>query len=79
MLELPEASGISGPTISPVYSRDGRQVYSVTVSIPGRDLTAAVDHFRSIGGASVSVSGADYLFREESGIYARLLSALGLS
>ena len=79
VLELPEASGISGPTISPVYSRDGRQVYSVTVSIPQRDLTAAVDHFRSIGGASVSVSSTEFLFREESTIYARLLDALGLS
>ena len=79
VLELPEASGISGPTISPVYSRDGRRVYSITVTIPKRDLTAAIDHLRSIGGSSVSVSSADYLFREESNIYARLLGALGLS
>ena len=79
VLGLPEASGISGPTISPVYSRDGRRVFSVTISIPKRHLTAVVDHLRSIGGASVSVSSAEYLFREESSIYTRLLDTLGLA
>ena len=76
-LDSPEAQGMSGPTVSRVYSPDGRSVYSVTALIAKRDLTAAVDHLRSIGGSSVSVSAPEHLFREESPAYRRLLAALG--
>ncbi len=74
-----EARGLSGPTVSRVYSPEGRSVYSVTALIVKNDLTAAVDHLRSIGGASVSVSGPEYLFRERSSAYRRLLAELGLT
>ena len=37
-----------------------------------------VDHFRAVGGASVTVSSADYVFGAESAAYAALLRELGL-
>lgn len=74
-----EARGLSGPTVSRVYSPERRSVYSVTALIAKSDLMAAVDHLRGIGGSSVSVSGPEYLFREESSAYRRLLGELGLA
>ena len=53
-------------------------MFSVTVYVRRSDLTAVVDHFRSIGGASVTVSSADYVFGGESAAYAALLRELGL-
>ena len=78
VLERPETAGLHGPTIARVYAPDGRTFFSVTVYVRRSDLTAVVDHFRSIGGASVTVSSADYVFGGESAAYAALLRELGL-
>jgi ATP phosphoribosyltransferase-like protein len=78
VLERPEAAGLQGPTVSRVYGPDGRRWHSVTVFVNRADLTKVVDHFRAIGGVSVTVSEASYVFGQESAAYARLLAELGL-
>ena len=52
--------------------------YAVTIFVPKARLAEAVDHFRAVGGASVSVSDAGYIFYEESRAYRALVQALGL-
>ena len=79
VLDRPEAAGLHGPTVARVYSPDGKPWHSVTVYVLKSDLTAVVDHFRGIGGASVTVSNADYVFGAESTAYAGLLRELGLA
>ena len=78
VLDRPETAGLHGPTVARVYAPDGQTWFSVTVYVRRSDLSAVVDHFRSIGGASVTVSSADYVFGAESAAYAALLRELGL-
>ena len=79
VLERPEAAGLQGPTVARVYSPDEGRWYSVTVFIDRADLTSVVDYFRAIGGVSVTVSDASYVFAQESSAYAALVSQLGLA
>ena len=79
VLELPECAGLHGPTVSRVYSPDGRQWYSVTIYIDRQALTKVVNFFRAIGGVSVTVSEASYVFGQESTAYSKLLNELGLA
>ena len=76
VLERPETAGLSGPTVARVYSADGQPWYAATVYAPKRFLTTVVDHFRAIGGASVTVTEAAYVFRHESPSYRMLLELL---
>jgi ATP phosphoribosyltransferase len=79
VLERPECAGLQGPTIARVFTPDGRKWYSVTVFVDKVSLTSIVDFFRAIGGVSVTVSEASYVFGQESSSYAKLLAELGLS
>ena len=76
-LERPELTGLHGPTVARVYGAGTTQWYAVTVLVPKAHLTEAVDHFRAIGGVSVTVGETGYLFHEESRGYAALLRELG--
>ena len=78
VLERPEAAGLHGPTVARVFAPDGGQWHAVTVFVRKADLSTVVDHFRAIGGVSVTVSEAAYVFQQESRAYAGLLAALGL-
>lgn len=77
VLECQAAAGLHGPTIARVYSPDSRNVFSVTVMIEQRELAPVVDHLRSIGGTSVTVSELGYVFAQQSEAYTRLLGQLG--
>jgi len=79
VLERPECAGLQGPTISRVYGAGGRRWHAVTVYVAKSSLTGVVDFFRAIGGVSVTVAAADYVFGQESPIYARLLAELGVA
>ena len=79
VMRLDAAVGLHGPTVARVYSPDGRRLYSVTVFIAKSELADVVDHLRAIGGASVTVSGSDYVFGQSSSAYNRLLAQLGLA
>jgi ATP phosphoribosyltransferase len=79
VLERPECAGLQGPTIARVYTPDSGKWFSVTVFVQKVSLTSLVDFFRTIGGISVTVSEANYVFGQQSSSYVRLLSELGLS
>ena len=79
VLERSEAAGLQGPTVARVYAPDGRRWYSVTVYVEKGNLSLVVDHFRNVGGVSVTVNSPSYVFGQESTAYAALLSGLGLN
>jgi len=79
VLERPECAGLQGPTVSRVFSGNGGKWYSVTVYVSKPSLVGVVDFFRAIGGSSVTVSEAGYVFGQDSAIYAQLLANLDLS
>ena len=75
--QRPELSGLKGPTISRVYSDDAGTWYAVTMVVPRDKLLVAVDHLRRIGGGSVTVFQAHYVFQDQCKSYQDLLRALG--
>ncbi len=80
VMEQPEAGGMQGPTVARVFPYSGPgKWFAVTVFVRRPHLTPVVDHFRAIGGASVTVSKADYVFHQESTAYAGLLRELELA
>ena len=75
VLEQAELSGLRGPTVSKVYAADGEGWYAVTVVVEKAKLLDAVEHFRRLGGSSVTVSQPDYVFYSEGKAAARLADA----
>ena len=72
VLQHTEISGLTGPTISKVYTPDGEGWYAVTVIVEKERLLAAVEHLRRIGGSSVTVSQPNYVFQSECEALTRL-------
>lgn len=72
LLDHAEISGLRGPTISKVYSRDGAGWYAVTVIIQKDNLANAVKRLRQAGSASVTVSHPNYVFNSVCEAHARL-------
>ena len=72
-----ELAGIQGPTVSDVYSDDGRKWFNVQVVVGKGELLPAVDHFRGMGGSGITVNEASYVFRARCESYERLMSNLG--
>ncbi|MBI2872255.1 MAG: ATP phosphoribosyltransferase [Chloroflexi bacterium] len=77
VLERPEVAGLHGPTVSQVFGPDGARWFSVTVFVDKDRVMDAVDHFRAIGGSTVTVSQVNYIFHSRSQAYDALLRALG--
>lgn len=75
--QWPDLSGLKGPTISRVYSDDADAWYAVTVVVPRDKLLVAVDHLRQVGGGSVTVFQAHYVFQDQCSSYQDLVRALG--
>jgi ATP phosphoribosyltransferase len=76
---LPQLAGLQGPTISPVWSKhseDRATWYAVNVVIPQEELMPAVDHLRSIGASTVTVTPVQYAFAACGAAYTRLLERL---
>ena len=76
ILQYPEVSGIQGPTVARVYSKDGGYWHSVSVAVRISDLTKAVERLRQLGGSGISVVPAHYVFVKECYAYQRLLQAV---
>ena len=72
VLRQSDTSGLRGPTISKVYTRSGEGWYAVTVIVEKERLLRAVEHFRRLGGTSVTVSQPGYVFEAECRAHARL-------
>jgi ATP phosphoribosyltransferase len=75
--QRPEVAGLTGPTISRVYSRDEETWYAVTTVVPRERLLEAVDHLRQIGGSGITVFQAHYVFQDQCSSYETMLQALG--
>ncbi|MFN3490804.1 MAG: ATP phosphoribosyltransferase [Anaerolineales bacterium] len=70
-------SGLQGPTISPIITRESNQSwYSVTIVVRRDILTKAISELRNIGGSGIIVSPVNYIFEEEPPRYKAMLNAL---
>ncbi len=70
--------GLQGPTISPVFARQGGDWYAVHIIVRRDQLTEAIAELRAIGGSGVVVTPVTYIFEEEPDAYQAMLAALEL-
>lgn len=61
----PDLGGLQGPTIAPVYTRQGDRWHSVSIVVHKDRLIAAVRALRAVGGSGVVVAPVTYIFEEE--------------
>ena len=73
LLGNPDVSGLRGPTISKVHTRDSEGWYAVTVIVEKSKLVSAVGSLRKMGGSSVTVSQPSYVFDSDSTALDKLL------
>lgn len=76
VLRRQDLSGIDGPSVSRVFSSQRGGWFNVQVVIPRTDTLKAVDYFRSLGGTSITVNEASYVFRRECESYEALVQAV---
>jgi len=70
-------SGLQGPTISPMKTRDGNpNWYAVHIVVRRERLFQAVAELRAIGGSGVVVTPVTYIFEEEPARYRAMMEAL---
>ncbi len=72
----PTIGGLQGPTISPIYTREGQSWFSVTIVVHRDRLPAAIADLRAIGGSGIIVTPVTYIFEEEPPRYKAMLEAL---
>lgn len=69
--------GLQGPTISPVFVREGEtKWFSVSVVVRRDNLPQAITELRLVGGSGIIVSPVTYIFEEEPPRYKAMLEAL---
>lgn len=69
--------GLQGPTISPVFLRDGSpNWYAVHIIVRREQLFRTVAQLRSIGGSGVVVTPVTYIFEEEPARYSAMMRAV---
>src|SRR5688572_19124676 len=77
MFTQTSVGGLQGPTISPVFVRDGvEKWFSVSVVARRDNLPRAIAELRLIGGSGIIVSPLTYIFEEEPPRYTAMLTAL---
>ncbi len=74
----PTIGGLQGPTISPVYVRDGSPWYAVTIVVRRDQLPNAIADLRAIGGSGIIVTPVTYIFEEEPPRYKAMREELGI-
>ncbi len=73
VISNPLTHGLLGPTVAPIYGTDGSgQWYTATVTLQTRNILAAVEHLRAIGGTQIVIVPVNYLFLEHSPTFAQL-------
>lgn len=72
----PELSGLQGPTIAPVYTRNREPYHSVSIVVRKSNLVPAVRALRSVGGSGVIVTPVTYIFEEEPPRYKTMVATL---
>ncbi len=76
VLQRSELAGLQGPTVAPVYGREGEGWYAVTVVVPQRSHQEALDYLRSMGGTGITVMQPRYIYNGESPAFQRLLETV---
>lgn len=76
-----ELAGLQGPTIAPVWSKDGSGAswFAVSLVVQEDQLLAAIDHLRSIGASGITVLPVHYVFADQSQHFAALQAAMSAS
>ena len=65
LFSQPDLGGLQGPTIAPIYTRNGERWHSVSIVVHKDRLMPAVKALRAAGGSGVIVSPMTYIFEEE--------------
>ncbi len=68
--------GLQGPTLSPVYTRQGEKWYAAHLVVHKSQLAQAISELRQVGGSGVVVSPVTYIFEEEPAEYRDMLALL---
>lgn len=76
VLEVPELSGMAGPTVSRVFTNDSMNWYAVQVVAKQRDVLRVVDHLRDLGGSGAAVTEIEFLYQQQSQLYSDLVDRL---
>jgi ATP phosphoribosyltransferase len=77
MFTQTSVGGLQGPTISPVFVREGvEKWFSVSIVARRDNLPRAIAELRLIGGSGIIVSPITYIFEEEPPRYTAMLTAL---
>jgi ATP phosphoribosyltransferase len=77
----PITRGLQGPTIARVYSEQTNSDsfwFSVTIVVHEKDILAAVDYLRSIGGTQTTAHPTEFVFMEQAESFTRLKESLNL-
>ena len=69
-------SGLQGPTISPILTRQGEGFFAIHIVVKKEQLHKAVREIREIGGSGVVVSPVNYIFEEEPQELSNMMKAL---
>jgi len=69
-------SGLQGPTVSQVITRQGQKWFAVHLVVRKNQLHQAIREIRDIGGSGVVVSPVSYIFEEEPNEISNMIAAL---
>lgn len=69
-------SGLQGPTISPLITRQAEPWHAVHLIVQKDQLAKAIEELREIGGSGVVVTPVTYIFEEEPLAYQEMLAKL---
>jgi ATP phosphoribosyltransferase len=77
IFEHPNLSGLQGPTISPMTTRDDPgDWWAINLIVSAPSLYETIQQIRAIGGSGVVVTPVTYIFEEQPERYQRLLQTL---
>jgi ATP phosphoribosyltransferase len=76
MLDKPVISGLQGPTLSPVVTRQGEGWFATHLIVRKDQLAQAISELRQVGGSGVVVTPVTYIFEEEPIEYREMLNQL---
>ena len=71
--------GLQGPTISPVFTKNGEKMYAIHVIVEKEKLQDAIKSLRDIGGSGVVVAPTLYIFEEEPLRFVKLKKTLEIN
>ena len=69
-------SGLQGPTMSPIITRQGEKWFSAHLIVRKDQLSQAIAELREVGGSGVVVTPVTYIFEEEPVEYRHMLKML---